>query len=246
MADSTAVPGRRQAAEHAACRRSPAERVLPSTGSAGRRTEGLEGVPVPDAVHARGRNVRTTPPTSGTPSMLPVRRTADSHFETALSSRFTVSRVCLPKPSSDCAGAICHQSGHYGLVASVVRGGRHFRLLLSGPAADAVEALACAIGGTVESLCRPVFCVRGSPGRRLSYQAARDVLQDACRRAGLPPVESTALRAACAHWLRSQGLSDHEIAAVLGLAWVRSVDRLLQHHAALDAQRVVREMLDRC
>jgi hypothetical protein len=48
-----------------------------------------------------------------------------------------------------------------------------------------------------------------------------------------------------AHWLRSQELSDHEVAAVLGLARVRSIDRLLQHHAALDAQRVVREVLDR-
>jgi hypothetical protein len=58
-------------------------------------------------------------------------------------------------------------------------------------------------------------------------------------------VESVALRAACAHWLRSPGLSDHEVATVLGLARVRSVDRLLRHHAALDAQRAVREMLGR-
>jgi predicted transcriptional regulator len=64
-------------------------------------------------------------------------------------------------------------------------------------------------------------------------------------RGGLPTVESTALRAAFAHWLRGLGLSDHEVAAILGLAWVRSVDQLLQHHAALDAQRVVREVLDR-
>jgi hypothetical protein len=46
----------------------------------------------------------------------------------------------------------------------------------------------------------------------------------------------------CAHWLRGQGLSDHEVAQVLGLARVRSVDRLLQRHTALDAQRVVREI----
>jgi hypothetical protein len=71
------------------------------------------------------------------------------------------------------------------------------------------------------------------------------VLENACRRAGLPLVESTALRAACAHWLRGQGLSDHEIAAVLGLARVRGIDRLLRHHSALDAQRAVRERLAR-
>jgi predicted XRE-type DNA-binding protein len=69
------------------------------------------------------------------------------------------------------------------------------------------------------------------------------VLQDACRRAGLPVVDAASLRAACAHWLRSQDLSDHEVATVLGLARVRSVDRLLRQHAALDAQRVVRDVL---
>jgi len=69
------------------------------------------------------------------------------------------------------------------------------------------------------------------------------VLQNACRRTGLPAVESAALRAAFTHWLRGQGLSDHEAAAVLGLARVKSVDRLLRHHAALDAQRAVREKL---
>jgi integrase len=136
-------------------------------------------------------------------------------------------------------------SGHYGLTAAVVRDGRLVKLLLPVPASEAVEALADATGGTVESLSGPVLCAHGQPARPLSYRASRDVLQDACRRAGLPPVESVALRAACAHWLRSQGLSDHEVATVLGLVRVRSVDRLLRHHAALDAQRTVRETLTR-
>ena len=136
-------------------------------------------------------------------------------------------------------------SGHYGLTVTVDRDNRRVLLLLPGPASDAVEALAGAMGGSVESLTGPVFCARGAPGRPLSYRAARDTLRDACRRAGLPPVDSSTLRAACAHWLRSQGLSNHEVAAVLGLARVRSVDRLLRHHAALDAQRAVREILGR-
>lgn len=136
-------------------------------------------------------------------------------------------------------------SGHYGLTAAVERNGRRLSLLLPGPASDAVEALARATGGTIEALTGPVFCARGEPERPLSYRAARDVIQDTCRRAGLPTVEASSLRAACAHWLRNQGLSDHEVAAVLGLARVRSVDRLLQHHAALDAQRTVREMVTR-
>jgi integrase len=135
--------------------------------------------------------------------------------------------------------------GRYGLTTTVERGGRLIRMLLPGPASDAIGALAEATNGPIESLSGPVFCARGASGRVLSYRAARDVLQGACKRAGLPSVESTALRAACAYWLRGLGLSDHEVAAILGLARVRSIDRLLLHHTALDAQRTVGEMLAR-
>jgi integrase len=133
--------------------------------------------------------------------------------------------------------------GYYGLTASVERNGRRVRLPLPGPAAVAVEALADAMGGTIKSLSGPVIRVRGRTVRALSYRAARAILQQACRRAGLRSIESIQLRAACAHWLRSQGLSDHEVAVVMGLTRVRSVDRLLRRHAALDAQRAVREVL---
>jgi integrase len=135
--------------------------------------------------------------------------------------------------------------GHYGLTASVERSERRVSLILPGPAAEAIEALARTAGGTIESLAGPVFRSRGTMSQPLSYRAARDVLQNACRWAGLPLVDAASLRAACAHWLRNQGLSDHEVAAVLGLARVRSVDRLLQRHAALDAQRRVRESVTR-
>ena len=164
-------------------------------------------------------------------------------------SRCTASRACAPKEIvrlrwEDLATELT-VNGHYGLTATVERNGRHVRLLLPGPASDTVEALARERGGTVESLSGPVLCARGAPARPLSYRAARDVLREACRRARLPTVDSTVLRSACAHWLRTQGLSDHEVAAVLGLARVRSVDQLLRRHAALDAQRAVREMVAR-
>jgi len=136
-------------------------------------------------------------------------------------------------------------SGHCGLTVAVERSGGWLRLLLPGPAADAIAALAGAMGGTIEALTGSVLCARGAREHPLSYRAARDVLYDACRRAGLPPVESSALRSACAHWLRSHGLSDREVAIVLGFARVRSVDRLLQRHLALDAQRTVRERMRR-
>jgi len=137
------------------------------------------------------------------------------------------------------------ENGHYGLTAIVDRGGRMVTLLLPEPASAEVAALAMAMFATIETLSGPVLCARGARRRPLSYRAARDVLHKACRRAGLPVVDAASLRATCAHWLRGQGLSDHEVASVLGLARVRSVDRLLQHHVALDAQRVVRERLAR-
>jgi integrase len=134
--------------------------------------------------------------------------------------------------------------GHRILTTKVERRGGRLSLLLPAPAAGTLAALASDTelsGG----LSDPIFQARGAPGQPLSYRAARDVLQNACRGAGLPPVDSATLRAACAHWLRSQGLSDHEVAAVLGLVRVRSVDRLLRHHVALDAQRLIREALVR-
>ena len=90
-------------------------------------------------------------------------------------------------------------NGHYGLTAIVERGGRMVSLLLPEPAAAEVAALASSMGGTVESLSGPVLCARSVGGRPLSYRAARDVPDAACRGAGLPVVDAASLRAACAH-----------------------------------------------
>lgn len=77
----------------------------------------------------------------------------------------------------------------------------------------------------------------------LSYRASRNILLHACREAGLPAASSAELRAAYAYGLKSLGCSDHEVTAALGIARVRSIDRLLSRHAALNAQRRVRERL---
>lgn len=131
--------------------------------------------------------------------------------------------------------------GFYGLTAAVERRVHRLRLPLPGPVGQALEALKLFADGGGADPSGPVFrTTRGSDGP-MSYRAARNVLVAACRRADLPAAEAAQLRAGCAHWLRAQGLSDHEVAAVLGLARVRSVDRLLARHAALDAQRRVRE-----
>jgi integrase len=134
--------------------------------------------------------------------------------------------------------------GHRVLTATVERRGCRLTLLLPAPASESLAALMTHthVSGRLSGA---IFRAQGESSHSLSYRAARDIIRDACRRAGLPPVEAIALRAACAHWLRSRGISDHEVASVLGLARVRSVDRLLRGHVALDAQRTVREMLDR-
>jgi integrase len=80
-----------------------------------------------------------------------------------------------------------------------------------------------------------------SAERPLTTRAVRTIVQGACARAGYPLASAADLRAAFAYWLRLRGLSDHEAAAVLGLHQVRTLDRLLARHAALDAQRMVRE-----
>ncbi len=74
-------------------------------------------------------------------------------------------------------------------------------------------------------------------------RAVAEITHRACAGAGFRLATAADLRAAFAYWLRLHGLSDHEAAAVLGLKQVRSLDRLLERHVALDAQRRVRELL---
>ena len=72
-------------------------------------------------------------------------------------------------------------NGHYGLTATVERSSRRLNLILPGPAANAIEALAQAAGGAIESLSGPVLCTSGTAGKALSYRAALDVLQQTCQ-----------------------------------------------------------------
>src|SRR5205814_7584180 len=125
-------------------------------------------------------------------------------------------------------------------------GGRWLRLLLAGPAIAPLLALRCHPQVSVDaSADQYVFRNFVAGGQSITNRAAREVVRRACKRAGFPLATATDLRAAFACWLRARGLSDHEIAAVLGLRQVRSLDRLLARHRALDAQRRVREVLAR-
>jgi integrase len=136
------------------------------------------------------------------------------------------------------------RTGHYGPTFRVERNGEGVKLPILGPAACLVEQLAGLTSGKTASLSGPIFPAASGSVRPLSYRTARQILLRACVKAGLPPLESAELRAAYAHWLRVRGLSDNEVASVLGLARVRTVDRLISRHAALNAQRQVREVLE--
>lgn len=128
-------------------------------------------------------------------------------------------------------------------AATIIRAGQEITLPILDPAINALEPLAIGLGGWIGVLTGYVFRAGRGSERPLSYRAARDILRSACHHADLPTVEATQLRAAFAYWLKSQGLSDHEVALVLGLKMVRSVDRLLTRHMQLSAQRRVREIL---
>jgi integrase len=124
------------------------------------------------------------------------------------------------------------------------RRGRWVYLILADPAAKLLLALREAEPEGVSPRAeRHVFRRRERGQELLSSRAVRQIVQRACAHAGFPLATASVLRAAFAYWLGTQGLSDHEVAAVLGLQQVRSLDRLLAGHRALDAQRRVREAL---
>jgi integrase len=131
-----------------------------------------------------------------------------------------------------------------GMSVLLQRSGRWLRLLLAGPAVAPLLALRLQAQAS-EGVSAEQYVFRSPLGAEhaLTSRAAREIVRQACKRAGFPLASATDLRGAFACWLRARGLSDHETAAVLGLHQVRSLDRLLSRHRALDAQRRVRETL---
>lgn len=77
----------------------------------------------------------------------------------------------------------------------------------------------------------------------LTVRATRNIVKEACFNVGLPAMTATDLRSAFAFLLKGRALSDHEVASVLGLRQVRTVDRLSARHLELKAQRHVHEVL---
>ena len=130
------------------------------------------------------------------------------------------------------------------VVVEVWRAGRLLRLPLTGPSTGLLLALCQDHRKTDTSVNAHLFRRTQSSNQPLSLRAVRGIVRRVCARAGFPLANATDLRAGFAYSLRLRGLSDHETAAMLGLKQVRSLDRLLARHAALDAQRRVREALD--
>ncbi len=133
----------------------------------------------------------------------------------------------------------------FGLTINAARRGRQVLIPVPSIATLTLAALADSLTSEPARLSGPVFRARSQTGRPLGYRTIRAVVCEACRRAGFPGTEAADLRSAFGWWLKAKGLSDHEVAEVLGLARVRSVDRLLRRHMELQAQRRVREILDR-
>lgn len=133
-------------------------------------------------------------------------------------------------------------SGFYGPVALITRNARELMLPILMPAATHLALYAQECGNDVHHLSGVMFCSHMTGTKALSYRAARNIVQHACLRANLPAMAASELRAACAYWLKAQGLSSHESAKVMGFAKVRTFDRLTARHEALAAQRRVQEL----
>jgi integrase len=132
---------------------------------------------------------------------------------------------------------------HGMLSIQLRRRGRWLCLPVVGRAAGLLLAWRrTALGGASPSGEQHVLPRSEHGDQPLTSRAVREIVRRACERAGFPLATATDLRAAFACWVRTHGLSDHETAAVLGLQQVRSLDRLLARHRAMDAQRRVREV----
>lgn len=151
-----------------------------------------------------------------------------------------IAALCWDQVSRECS-----PGGQAEVRILVSRGGGQVRIPVPPIAAHALAGVAASLESNLGHLSGPVFRARGRGGRALGYRTVRSIVSEACSRAGYPGTEAADLRSAFAASLKAKGLSDHEVAEVLGLARVRSVDRLLRRHRELQAQRRVREILDR-
>jgi integrase len=175
----------------------------------------------------------------GTPSPTSSYRTARDRAIVALAS---FSGLLADEMVSLTRGQVTTHHRSDCIVVEVVRAGCPLQLPVARPGAEPLFALLSTYGPSEQQPTLPLYRRTEKDERSLSLQALRAIIRGRCEAAGLRHVTAASLHAAFAYWLRIQGLSDHEVAAVLGLRRVRSLDRLFAGHKALDAQRQVREL----
>ena len=123
-----------------------------------------------------------------------------------------------------------------GFVVGVVRAGEEPRLPVLGEGARQLIRYRLSLSS---SSAPSEFVFSGRFGDRgLDERQARRILADAGRQSGLSPMRRSDLRRGFVSWLRAAiGLTDHEIARVLGVRDLRAVDRLSRSSASLHGQR---------
>ena len=121
-------------------------------------------------------------------------------------------------------------------LVGVVRAGEERRLPVLGEGARQLIRYRLSLSS---SSAPSEFVFSGWSGDRgLDERQARRILADAGRQSGLSPMRRSDLRRGFVSWLRAAiGLTDHEIARVLGVRDLRTVDRLSRSSASLHGQR---------
>ena len=115
--------------------------------------------------------------------------------------------------------------------AAVIRSGRSTTLAIFGVAASLL------IRHRLEVPAASEHVFSNSRGEPLTERQARRIVLDACATAGFPHAARSTLLSAAAAYLSTAGLRDHDLAVVLGVTDMRTINRLLKPHQRLNAQR---------
>ena len=81
------------------------------------------------------------------------------------------------------------------------------------------------------------YLFTNSRGEALTERQVRRIVLTACSAAGFPHAARSTLLSASAAYLSVAGFRDHDVAMVLGITDMRSINRLLKPHQVLTAQR---------
>ena len=115
--------------------------------------------------------------------------------------------------------------------AAAARGTKRTRLAIFGPAASLM------IRHRLEAEAFDEYAFANSRGETLTDRQVRRIVLAACSAAGFPHAARSTLMSASAAYLSAAWLRDHDVAFALGIADMRTINRLLKPHHKLAAQR---------